>query len=211
VTRARLGQRSGLGSGNSPRLEIPSFLFRHDDPAESPRAGQQDKRRNAEPYALPPRSLKLHLSGGLVFVQPLEARVSQQVISGPAGEGHFHHQAGLDPARPARVGAGQRLRPAGVQRRFTVPAARLLRLVIKGSDSGTLAATYGCQYTATGRRIRSHAFASCCSGIDLHGDKSTRDGADDAPPDLPSPVCGSSACRHCFHSYLRGNRDRQRN
>ena len=83
VTRARLGQRSGLGSGNSPRLEIPSFLFRHDDPAESPRAGQ---RRNAEPYALPPRSLKLHLSGGLVFVQPLEARVSQQVIGGPVHE-----------------------------------------------------------------------------------------------------------------------------
>jgi hypothetical protein len=112
VTRARLGQRSGLGSGNSPRLEIPSFLFRHDNPAESP---EQGKRRNAEPYALrlPQGRSSFTCLAGLFSCSPLEAQVSQQVIGGPAGEGHFHHQAGLDLARPARVGAGRRLRPAG--------------------------------------------------------------------------------------------------
>jgi hypothetical protein len=54
------------------------------------------------------RPLELDLPGGFVFPQPFKARMAPEVVSGPGGEGHLRHQAGLDPAGTALVGAGDR-------------------------------------------------------------------------------------------------------
>jgi len=66
--------------------------------------------------------LELHLPCRLVFAQPFEARVAEEVVGGPGGEGHFRHQARVNPAGAALVGARDRGEGRGVALDLSISA-----------------------------------------------------------------------------------------